>query len=122
LIVNSLVEPFGLVVAEGLACGTPVLATAVDGIPEIINHGEDGWLVPPKDKQTLASAIVNLIKQPELCAGLAARGLAKARTRFTVDRYMREIQTCYLQSKRREPKSEREAVVRSESQDFRSQI
>lgn len=114
LVVNSLVEPFGLVVVEGLACGTPVLATAVDGIPEIINHENDGWLVPAKDKQMLASAIVKLLKHPELRAGLALRGMEKARTRFTAERYMREIQGCYLQTGWNESLSEREAVVQSE--------
>ena len=100
LVVNSRVEPFGLVVVEGMACGTPVVATAVDGIPEILTHGEDGLLVPPDDKQTLASAIVNLLNQPDLRSGMAARGLENVRSRFTVERYMHEMRSVYSQTQR----------------------
>ena len=102
MVVNSRVEPFGLVVLEGMACGTPVLATAVDGIPEIIRHREDGWLVPPGDKNALFSAIVTLINQPQLRAKLSVAGLAKVRSRFTVERYMGELKGFYERTQRRE--------------------
>lgn len=95
-IVNSRIEPFGLVVAEAMACGVPVLATAVDGISEIVTHGEDGWLVPSQDKAALASAIVDLIKSSDLRSQLAARGLETVRRRFNSQRYMSEMQECYL--------------------------
>lgn len=95
LVVNSLVEPFGLVVLEGMACGTPVLATAVDGIPEIIRHGDDGWLVPSGDKNALAAAIVDLINQAQLRAKLSAAALAKVRTQFTVERYIAAVEESY---------------------------
>ena len=100
LVVNSLVEPFGLVVLEGMACGTPVLATAVDGIPEIITHGENGWLVPPRNANALASAMVQLLSQPGLRASLSARALEKVSSQFTAERYMRELQAFYEQSQR----------------------
>ena len=60
LVVNSNVEPFGLVILEAMACGTPVIAAAVDGIPEIIEHEKNGWLVPPRDEGVLTEAIIHL--------------------------------------------------------------
>jgi glycosyltransferase involved in cell wall biosynthesis len=97
LVVNSLAEPFGLVVLEGMASGTPVLATAVDGIPEIINHAQDGWLVPAASQDALVSGIVNLFTQPTLRARLATRGLARVRESFTAERYMRELEEFYAE-------------------------
>ena len=111
LVVNSLVEPFGLVVLEGMACGTPVLATAVDGIPEIITHGEDGWLVPPRNASRLASAIVQLISQPKLRAGLSALALERVSSQFTAERYMRELQAFYEQSQRQGLRSENKQLA-----------
>ena len=46
---KSLYEPFGLVALEALACGVPVVATAVGGLREIVVDGESGILVPPGD-------------------------------------------------------------------------
>lgn len=98
LVVNSLVEPFGLVVLEGMACGTPVLAVAVDGIPEIIKHRRDGWLVPARDQGALVSAIVELLNQPQLRAALAARGLATVKASFSTARYIRELEEFYREA------------------------
>lgn len=95
LVVNSVAEPFGLVVLEGMACGTPVLATAVDGIPEIIEHARDGWLAPAGDQKALVSAMVDLFNQPELGLTLAAHGLETVRARFSAERYMRELEEFY---------------------------
>ncbi|HVQ38852.1 MAG TPA: glycosyltransferase family 4 protein, partial [Pyrinomonadaceae bacterium] len=60
LVVNSRVEPFGLVILEAMTSGTAVIAAAVDGIPEIIEHGKNGWLVSPNDEGALTEAIVHL--------------------------------------------------------------
>ncbi len=98
LVVNSLVEPFGLVVLEAMACGTPVLATAVDGIPEIIRHDEDGWLIPSGDNSALASAMVDLINRPQLRAKLSAAGLEKVRSNFTVEKYVAAVEEFYAES------------------------
>ena len=95
LVVNSSAEPFGLVILEAMACGTAVLATAVDGIPEIVKHGDNGWSVPPLDEAALTEAIVHLCRAPELRARLAKRGKQRVVARFAVGRYMSQLHTFY---------------------------
>lgn len=95
LVVNSNVEPFGLVVLEAMACGTPVLAAAVDGIPEIIEHDENGWLFPPRDEGALAQAIVSLSRQPARRERLAEQGRQHVAAHFSADRYLADLQTFY---------------------------
>ena len=95
LVVNSSAEPFGLVILEAMACATPVLATAVDGIPEIIKHEENGWLIPPANETALAEAIAHLYRRPLLREGLGERGKQHVPAHFSVGRYMTDLQTFY---------------------------
>src|SRR6266850_4185413 len=95
LVVNSSAEPFGLVILEAMACGTPVLAAAVDGIPEIIQHGINGWLVSPGDQRALAESIAHLSRERELRSRLAAQGKQHVAANFSADRYMTELETFY---------------------------
>jgi glycosyltransferase involved in cell wall biosynthesis len=97
LIVNSTTEAFGLVILEAMACGTPVLAAAVGGIPEIIEHDENGWLVPPRDEKALVEAIVHLSRRPELRARLAELGSEHVVAHFSAERYLTELQAFYLE-------------------------
>ncbi|HMD31811.1 MAG TPA: glycosyltransferase family 4 protein [Candidatus Acidoferrales bacterium] len=68
-------EPWGLVVAEGMACGRAVLAAAEGGPLEMIDHKRTGWLAAPGDEVALAAWLEILLKNPELRAelGTAAR-------------------------------------------------
>lgn len=95
LVVNSKSEPFGLVIVEAMACGTPVLAAGVDGIPEIIQHSENGWLVSPGDEAALAEGIVNLGRRPEHRARLANRGMQHAEAYFSAERYLSDLHAFY---------------------------
>jgi glycosyltransferase involved in cell wall biosynthesis len=71
----SLYEGFGLPAAEAMSCGAPVIATTAGAFPEIIDHNETGWLVPPGDSRSLATAIDLLMDDEALRArlGRAAR-------------------------------------------------
>jgi glycosyltransferase involved in cell wall biosynthesis len=67
-------EGLPLVCLEGLAAGRPVVAAAVNGIPELIRDGETGFLVPPEDPGALATALARVLAAPAEAAALAARG------------------------------------------------
>jgi len=79
----SLYEGFGLPAAEGMSCGSPVIATTGGAFPEIIDHGETGWLVPPGDAQALADGIRKLMDDEALRARLGAAGRASILARFS---------------------------------------
>lgn len=77
-VVPSIREPFGLVALEALACGVPVVASAVGGLPEIVIHGECGLLVPPDNPRQLAEALVALLCNQQLRRTLAQGALRRA--------------------------------------------
>jgi glycogen(starch) synthase len=74
----SSAEAFGNVFAEALASGLPVIGSDVGGIPELIEHGVNGFLVTPGNPQTLAHAIQYLADDPELRMAMSLRNRAKA--------------------------------------------
>ena len=76
-------EPFGLVFLEAGACGVPVVATRVGGIPEIIPSPEFGILVEPDDPEGLASAIDRLLREPEAAARMGERLRERVRSAFS---------------------------------------
>jgi glycosyltransferase involved in cell wall biosynthesis len=69
---SLLPEPFGIVVAEALAAGRPVVASAIGGIPEVVRHEAEGLLVRPGDVAALAAAFDRIVRDPELTDRLAA--------------------------------------------------
>jgi alpha-maltose-1-phosphate synthase len=81
----SLYEPLGIVNLEAMACGTAVVASAVGGIPEVVQDGRTGLLVPPDDDAALALAINALIDDPARAAEFGARGRARAVAEFSWD-------------------------------------
>lgn len=78
-VLSSLWESFALVIVEAMTCGVPVISTDCPSGPgEIITNGENGILVPPKDEQALADAILNLLKDENLRKRLAEEGRKRA--------------------------------------------
>jgi glycosyltransferase involved in cell wall biosynthesis len=75
-LVTSAWENLPHTLLEALAAGTPVIATAVGGIPEVVRDGENGLLVPPRDVAAIASAIERLLRDTALRASLAAAAAA----------------------------------------------
>jgi starch synthase len=81
----SLYEPLGIVNLEAMACGAAVVASSVGGIPEVVQDGRTGLLVPPDDDAALARAINALLADPGRAAEFGARGRARAVAEFGWD-------------------------------------
>jgi len=76
-------ESFGLAAAEAMALRRPVVATAVDGLPEVIEDGVTGRLVASGDPTALATGILELIRNPGLRARMGEQGRKRVEKRFT---------------------------------------
>lgn len=79
----SLSEGLPTVVCEAMACGRAVVATAVDGTPEIVDDGATGYLVPPTDPVALAGALRRVLDDPETRAGFEAEALRRSQATYT---------------------------------------
>jgi len=81
-VMPSLDEGFPIAALDAMAAGVPVVATAVGGVPELIDDGISGCLVPPRDVDALVSRIRSLLGDPSLCARIGAAGFARVRDHF----------------------------------------
>jgi len=81
LLFPSLFEGFGLVITEAMSQGTPVITTDRTAGPDLIKHGQNGWLIKAASTEALTNAIENLLSQPEQIAeaGRAAQVTAAQR-------------------------------------------
>ena len=79
-------EAFGLAVVEAMAAGVPLVASRTGGIPELVDDGRTGLLVPPGDARALADALRLLLDHPSLRATLSMHGQIAARRRFSLER------------------------------------
>ncbi len=87
LVLPSLSEGLGRVLIEAMASGTPVIGTQVGGIPDIIQEGVTGFLVPPADEYALAEKMVYLLENPEEALAMGQRGRAFVQTYFSPEIY-----------------------------------
>jgi glycosyltransferase involved in cell wall biosynthesis len=92
----SLHEGFGLVLVEALASGTPVVASRVGPVPEIVLDGETGLLVEPSDPAGLAKALARLLQNRELRLRMGQRGRQDAVARFNLPRMVHSLEQLYL--------------------------
>ncbi len=88
-------EGMPLVIMEAMAAGRPVIATAVDGVPEEIDYGLTGLLVPPGDVAAWVWALRRLLADPMRAAAMGARGRDVARERFRLERMVDETAALY---------------------------
>jgi len=86
LVLPSRSEPFGIVIIEAGALDTPVIASNVGGVPEIIDDGRTGVLVPAGDATALASAILTLLRDTATARAYAANFKAVVAADFTWER------------------------------------
>ncbi len=95
-------ESFGLAALESLASGVPVVASEVGGVPEVVTHGETGWLVPPRDPGAMAAAALALLEDSTRRAAMGRAARASALARFQPGPIVSRVEEIY-----------REVVVRA---------
>lgn len=88
-------EAFGLVNAEAMRCGLPVVATAVGGIPDVVVDGETGFLVPPRDTDAMAAALRRVLMDKSLQWRLGTAGKIRADREFSAERYVEDVHQLY---------------------------
>ena len=88
-------EPFGLVAAEGMMRGAPVVATRIGGLPEVVRPEITGKLVPPGDSTVLAKVMVELLLDRAWCEKLGTRAQEVAHAELTADRYVDRFVECF---------------------------
>jgi glycosyltransferase involved in cell wall biosynthesis len=81
--------------AESLLMAVPTIATNVGGFPDVVIDGETGWLVPPRDPQRLADAIMRALADLAKCRSMAVKGQARARQLLDIKRNAREVLDAY---------------------------
>jgi len=88
----SRLEPLGLVPAEALVRGRPVIAARTGGLPEVVRDGETGLLVPPEDPEALGDAVARMISSPEETREMIARGREDVEQRFDIELSLQRLQ------------------------------
>jgi glycosyltransferase involved in cell wall biosynthesis len=95
VVVPSLSEGFGLTILEAWACRKPVVATHVGGIPEIVENGEDGLLVPSGDSRAISQAVERLLLDKVLAERLGNAGHGKVSRTFSIERMADQLAVLY---------------------------
>ncbi len=100
-VLPSLREAQGISILEAMARRKPVVASAVGGIPEVLTHGVDGFLVPPADPSALADALAGLARSPSLRERVGEAGYATVRERFSIEAQVRRVEDLYAEELQR---------------------
>lgn len=100
-VLPSLWEGFGTAIIEAMACGVPVVASRVGGIPEIVEDGMNGLLVPPGRPGPLTEAVIRMLDQTSMRREMARRGRISVTERFSVRKMAQSVGKVYLQLARR---------------------
>jgi glycosyltransferase involved in cell wall biosynthesis len=91
----SLEEGFGLAALEAMASGLPVIATSVGGLPEIVEDGVTGYLVPPSDPEALATNLRILLQDGARRQAMGSAARRRVAEHFSVDRMVRDVEALY---------------------------
>lgn len=93
-VLPSIYEGFGIVLLEAMASGVPVVATDVDGIKEVILDSHCGILVPPKNPEAIANAVIKIIENPQLTQSLIDQGFTRVKL-FDVQEHVMKLDNLY---------------------------
>jgi glycosyltransferase involved in cell wall biosynthesis len=94
-VLPSFFEGLGRSLLEAMVLGKPVVATDVGGIPEVVKHNKNGFLVSPGDSVALAEAIIKLLKDKELCQKMGEEGRRQINERFSAKKMVDDIEGVY---------------------------
>jgi glycosyltransferase involved in cell wall biosynthesis len=94
-VMSSVSEGLGTSLLDAMAASKPIVATTAGGIPEVVVDGETGFLVPPRDHEAMAEAIVRLLKDEGLRTRMGAAGRARAESRFSAERMVQDTLRVY---------------------------
>ncbi len=95
-VLPSFFEGMGRVLLESMAMGVPVAGSAVGGIPDLIRHGKEGFLVPPGDAGALADVILRLLQDRKAAQKMGSAGIERVSKKFSADKMVGEIERVYL--------------------------
>jgi glycosyltransferase involved in cell wall biosynthesis len=96
-VMSSVTEGLGTSLLDAMAAARPIVATTAGGIPEIVEDGVNGLLVPPRDARALADAILRALRDADLRRRLGDAGFARVNERFTVERMVAQTAAAYEQ-------------------------
>ena len=94
-VMSSITEGLGTSLLDAMACGRPIVATTAGGMPEVVQDGKTGILVPPRNDRAMADAIITLLKDPALRDRMGSAGLARANARFSAERMVADTLLAY---------------------------
>lgn len=97
LLLSSINEGFGIAILEAMAMKKPVIATNVDGIPEIVDDGETGILVPPGDPDSFALAMIKLFSKRDLAKKMGLKGFEKVKRDFDIRVTAKKMERLYYE-------------------------
>ena len=97
-VMSSLTEGLGTSLLDAMACGKAIVATSAGGIPEVVDDGVTGTIVPPRDPRALAAAIVALLSDERRRRAMGDAGLARVQARFTVERMVAATASVYARA------------------------
>jgi glycosyltransferase involved in cell wall biosynthesis len=103
VVLSSHLEGLGTSLLDAMAMARPVVATRVGGIPEMVEDGLNGLLVPPRDPSALADALITLINRPDERKRMGQAGRARMLEKFSAEAMVAATEAVYrkiLESKR----------------------
>jgi glycosyltransferase involved in cell wall biosynthesis len=94
-VMSSVTEGLGTSLLDAMACGKPIVATTAGGMPEVVRNGETGLLVPPRDHEAMAAAIVRLLGDDQTRRAMGVAGEARVRDHFSAERMVQDTLAVY---------------------------
>jgi glycosyltransferase involved in cell wall biosynthesis len=95
LVLPSLQEPFGKIVIEAMAMKKPVVASKIGGVPEIVEDGKTGLLVPPADSDAICQALEQFIEDREMRERMGLEGRKRVEQMFSLEKHVHQLEQVY---------------------------